>query len=362
MKRKSKKPWPTQVDASYKPLISIIVPTYNEANIIQFKLTNLNLLNYPKNLLEIVIVDSNSSDNTIELVNDFAEKEMRAKTKILVEQERKGKSHALNYALEYCTGEIIIVSDADCFWPSDILGKAIPFLADPSVGAVSGPKILLNSNQTWVTRIEADYLKSANVLREGESKAGSTVFCEGGFSAFKRAAFDKFDAYNTGSDDCGTLVSVIANNLRTMLVPGAIFYSAFPATYNGKIAVKLRRTSQLVRVFGKYLTLIFKKRINTAKKVIIPNAVLYLLSPIAFLFFVALTVVLLSIYPVLLLASVLLVIPPLRFYLFEVLESNFLLFVSIILTIAGRKSSVWSQPEDRLLFTKGVLTEFNLIS
>ena len=106
----------------------------------------------------------------------------------MVEDERKGKSHALNNALTQCSGEVVIISDADCFWPQDILEKALPYLADPTVGAIAGPKIFFNAQQTWITRMEESYLKSAKFLRLGESKTGSTVFFEGGFSAFKKEA------------------------------------------------------------------------------------------------------------------------------------------------------------------------------
>src|SRR5208283_3627073 len=160
MKRKSNASWPTKVDYAYKPKVSIIIPTYNEAGIIGYKLDNSSRLTYPKDHLEIVIVDSNSTDDTVKIVQDFSENEKNLNIKLLVEGERKGKSHALNNALEYCTGEIVIISDADCFWPSDILEKALPYLADPSVGAIGGPKLLFNSEQTWITRMEENYLKS----------------------------------------------------------------------------------------------------------------------------------------------------------------------------------------------------------
>jgi biofilm PGA synthesis N-glycosyltransferase PgaC len=361
MKQSSKKPWPTKIDKNYQPKVSIIVPTYNESSIILLKLINLSKLKYPKGLSEVIIVDSNSSDHTAEIVRQFSQKETRVNIKVLVEKDRKGKSHALNYALDHCKGDVIIVSDADCFWPSDILEKAIPFLADPTVGAIGGPKILLNCNQTWVTRMEEGYLKSANVLRLGESKAGSTVFFEGGFSAFKREAFDRFDPYGTGSDDCGTVIRVIEKNFRTMLVPEAMFYSTFPASFRGKLSIKLRRTNQLVRVFAKYLYLLVKGKVKATKRTIVPNTFLYLFSPLALVALFVLTAFLVWNFPLLLALFVLLIIPNFRFYFYEILESNILLIVAILGVAVGRGFSIWSKPEDRVWLTKDILSQFNLI-
>ena len=361
MKHKSNASWPTKVDYAYKPKVSIIIPTYNEAGIIGYKLDNSSRLTYPKDLLEIVIVDSNSTDDTVKIVQDFSEKEKNLNIKLLVEGERKGKSHALNNALEYCKGEIVIISDADCFWPSDILEKALPYLADPSVGAIGGPKILFNSKQTWITRMEESYLKSANYLRLGESKTGSTVFFEGGFSAFKKEALDKFDPYGTGSDDCGTIISVIEKNYRAMLVKEAKFYSSFPATFRGKISIKLRRINQLVRVFSKYLDLLVKGKVKSTKSTVVPNTLLYLVSPIAFAVFLVLTAYLVLSYPLLLFFSLLLFAPQVRFYVYQIVENNILLFISILAVLFGQKFSVWAQPEDRVWFTRENLSSYNLI-
>jgi cellulose synthase/poly-beta-1,6-N-acetylglucosamine synthase-like glycosyltransferase len=300
MKHKSKTAWPTKIDDAYTPKVSIIIPTYNEAEIIKYKLTNTSRLTYPQNMMEIIVVDSNSTDGTPQIVQEFAEKNMHLNIRLLSEQERKGKSHALNTALTQCSGEVIAISDADCFWPKDILTKALPYLADPTVGAIGGPKTLFNKDQTWITRMEQGYLKSANMLRLGESKTASTLFFEGGFSAFRRKALERFDPYETGSDDCGTVLSVIEHDFRAMLVVDAKFYSSFPATLRGKISIKLRRTIQLVHVFTRYLNLLASGKAKNARVTVVPNTLLYLMSPIAFLVFAVLTGVLLAVYPLML--------------------------------------------------------------
>jgi len=360
MARKSREPWSVKIDDGYRPRLSIIVPTYNESQIILLKLANLIRVQYPRNLFEILLVDSGSKDGTVDLAKAFMEKNKEISFRVLAEKERKGKSHALNYALGFCAGDVIVVSDADCFWPSDILEKAVPFLADPLVGAVSGPKILLNSDQSWVTRIETDYLMSANVLRLGESKVGSTVFFEGGFSAFKRRAFDEFDPYKTGSDDCGTVVRVVEGGSRALLVSDAMFYSSFPASFRGKVSVKLRRANQLIRVFVKYLGLMLNGRASS-KITVAPNCMLHLFSPFAFVAFLVLSGFLVLSFPYFLVVLVFLLVPKTRFYSYEILESYMLLLLAILGAAGGRHFSVWNQPEDRTWLTKEALIRMDLL-
>jgi cellulose synthase/poly-beta-1,6-N-acetylglucosamine synthase-like glycosyltransferase len=361
MKKAAKKPWRLKIDYNYKPKISILVPTYNEANIIRYKLDNLIRLNYPRDLMQIIVVDSNSEDQTTNIVYDFIKHHPESNIQVLTQNKRTGKSAALNLALKNCEGEVIIVSDADCFWPPNILEKALPFLADPSVGAVSGPKILLNPNRSWVTRTEDAYLNSMNLVKLGESKVGSTLLFEGGFSAYKKEALTSFDPYNTGSDDCGTVLMLVENGYKVLMVPDAGFYSAFPRTWTGKLGIKIRRANQVVRVFLKYLCLLIKNRIKVCKRTVAQGVLLYIISPLMFVLLVIATVALLPIFPFFLLLFLVFLVPNLGVYMFEVVQNYCLLFASMLMVVFNRRFVVWTKPEDRTFIQENVLRDYRLI-
>lgn len=366
MRNAALKPWRIKIDKSYRPKVSILIPTYNESSIIRFKLENLSKVEYPKDLMQIIVVDSNSDDETISVVNKFLEHHPEINIEVLVESEREGKSAALNLALKHCEGDIVIVSDADCFWYPDILGKAVPFLADPDVGAISGPKILLNPEQSWVTKTENAYLNSINLMRLGESKIDSTLWFEGGFSAYKKEAIEAFDPYDTGSDDCGTIIKFVEKNYSTIFVPEATFFSAFPVTWRGKMDMKIRRANQLVRVFGKYAALLLGKRIKNSKRVVSQNLLVFLFSPIMF------TLLLITTIPLLLRARIfsyslaislfaVFLIPKVRTYLFEAIQNYLILLLTIFSVAFGKKIIVWNKPEDRSLLTEDMLRRHKLI-
>lgn len=361
MKKAAKRPWQIKMDENYKPRVSILVPTYNEEEIIRFKLENLVKVNYPKALTQIIVVDSNSQDQTVKIVKDFIASNPENNIQILVEEERKGKSAALNFALKNCKGDVVIVSDADCFWPSDILEKALPFLADPSIGAVSGPKVLLNPDQTWVTRTESAYLHSMNMVRVGESKVSSTLLFEGGFSAYKRELLDSFDPYNTGSDDCGTVVALAEKGYKTICVPEAHFYSAFPTSWREKIDIKMRRANQLVRVLWVYLVLLLNGRLKVSKRVIVQGIWIYLVSPVMFIGLIAITAYFLFKFPYSSLVFVFFLTPNLRFYIFELIQNYLILFVSIVAVLINIKFMIWRKPKDRPLLCEDILRKYELI-
>ena len=361
MKGSAKRPWRIKIDNRYRPKVSILVPTYNEETVIRLKLENLTKIRYPRDLMEIIVVDSNSQDQTLKIVNDFVKQHPEVNIKILTENERRGKSAALNFALKNCEGEVVIVSDADCFWPSDILGKALPFLADSNVGAISGPKILLNAEESWVTKTEDFYLNSMNRVRLGESKVYSTLLFEGGFSAYKKEVLESFDPYNTGSDDCGTIVALAEKGYRAIFVPEARFYSAFPKSWREKIGIKLRRANQLVRVLWKYLCLLLKGRIKIPKRVIVQGILMYIINPIMFLALIVTSIYLLFEFPYLSLIFLIFLIPYVNSYLFELIQNNLVLFISMIAVLINKKFVVWKKPKDRTKLQEGVLRRYKLI-
>jgi len=361
MGRAAKRPWCLKLDRNYRPKVSILVPTYNEEDVIQFKLKNLVKVKYPEGLMQIIVVDSNSSDQTVKLVRDFAARHPENNIQLLVEGERRGKSASLNFALKNCEGKIVIVSDADCFWPPEILERTMPFLADPTVGAVSGPKILLNPEQSWVTKTEDAYLSSMNMVRFGESKIGSTLLFEGGFSAYKKGLLDSFDPYNTGSDDCGSIVKLAEKGYKAICVPEACFYSAFPKSWKEKLSIKVRRANQLLRVLWKYLCLLLSGRIKISKRVIVQGILIYLVSPIMFIALAVTTIVLLFKFPYFSSIFVIFLLPHVGFYLFESIQSYLILFVSMLAVLMRKRFVVWKKAKDRSLIHENVLRRYELI-
>ena len=360
MKRIGSRPWNLKVDKDYAPRITVLIPTYNERPVIRLTLENLSKMSYPKDLIQYIVVDSASTDETLDEVDNFASEHPEMKIVVLKEKSRSGKSIALNYALEYAVGDVVVVSDADCFLPSDILGKALPFLADPSVGAVVGKEVLLNQDQSWVTKSEKAYRDSVFTIRLGESKFYSTIFFEGGFSAYKREFLDEFD--RTGSDDSGTALSVVQKNVRTILLPEALFFTAFPQSLRGRVIIKMRRASQLMRILARCINLLLKRKLCLPKRIVLPEVFLYTLNPVFFVALVSVTFLLILEHPFFLVSLLVLLIPKIRYYFVEVAQDNLILLGAAISTVLNKRYITWTKAEDsRLYLTKDLLKSVKLI-
>ena len=202
------KPWNIRFDREYRPKVTIIVPTYNEAEFILRKLNNLHDQDYSRNLVEIVIIDSGSSDGTANLVKKWAHEHPDVNLVLLQEPERRGMVPALNCALQNyrVNGEIVVFTDADAFWDTNALSKIVRYFADPNVGAVTASIVPATDDN-----IECVYRNYFNQLRVAESKLHSTPIHNGALAAFRTSLIYKMGylpSY-TGNDD-STPASIIA--------------------------------------------------------------------------------------------------------------------------------------------------------
>jgi biofilm PGA synthesis N-glycosyltransferase PgaC len=362
MKRSAAKPWGLKIDKNYSPTVTILVPTYNEADVIDLKLDNLRKLDYPKNLTQIILVDSDSKDETPEKILNFSKKHPEMNITVVKEKERRGKSKALNNALKHATGEVIVVSDADCFLFPDILTKSLPYLADQTVGAIVGREVILNSNRTWVTKNEVVYRDFMSNIRLGESKFYSTIIFEGGFSAYKRAFLEEFDA-ETGCDDTGTALSVVQKNARTILIPEATFFTAFPTTWKGKFVIKTRRASQLVQIWTKCLFHLLTNRLVLPKRIAMSEIFLHIFNPLLFVSLAVTTFLLVLNYPIFLLVLLVIVlVPKTRNLLLETLQNNVILLSALVSLILKRRFVIWKKADEtRQEITRDLLESYQLI-
>jgi biofilm PGA synthesis N-glycosyltransferase PgaC len=359
MNRKAMKPWNFKINGEYLPKISMIIPTFNEAQAIRLKLLNLSRLDYPNSLLHIIVADSNSTDSTLDIVKGFASRYPSLDLEWLSLSEI-GKTAALNSALKRAVGDVVLVSDADCFYERDMLKKAIPYLSVSDVGAISGVKLLLNKTSSGIAKTEADYLASMNGIKLGESKLGFTPLFEGGFSAYKIDAIKSFDPYKTGSDDCGTVIKLAEEGRKAILVSEAAFFTGFPTSSRERLNMKVRRSNQLIRVFARYLLLLFQGRIKVGRRVIASDAYIYLLCPLLFVVFLSLTPVTIWFYPWLFLLFLMFTVPRVGSMLFELCQSYILLFVGLVSAASGRTALVWIKPNDREVLSEQLLADADL--
>jgi cellulose synthase/poly-beta-1,6-N-acetylglucosamine synthase-like glycosyltransferase len=364
MNQMTKKPWGLSTNEAYTPSIAILVPVHNEEKIIQLKLKNLDKVDYAIDKTEIIIVDDASTDTTLAEIEAYMTSKSHTRIRILSMQEHLGKTNCMNLALKSVNAEVVVVSDADCFWPSNILKKSLPYLSDATVGAVAGSELLLNPKSSWVTVGEELFDKTVTSIRVGESKVYSTIFSYGGFSAYKRAVLDEFDH---AVDDAGTALNLVQKGFRTLLLSEVGFYTPFPIAWKNKIALKIRRTSQLQRLWIKCLKLLVEGKLKLPKRIAIPEILLFVINPPLLVVLAAVSVFAFALNPVFLVFFLFLFILALllqktRRIMFQVLENNFIALAALTTFFRKRSFALWNTvQESRLLLTEEMLKQKDLI-
>jgi len=140
----------------YRPTVSILIPARNEETVIGRLLQRMTELMYPKDKLEIIVIDDASIDQTGRIADEFSK--MYDFIKVVhrsLQEGGKGKSDALNEGLKHASSEIVLCFDADYYPQLDIVEKLVAYFIDPEVGAVQGRVTVLNESSSLVSRLVA---------------------------------------------------------------------------------------------------------------------------------------------------------------------------------------------------------------
>jgi biofilm PGA synthesis N-glycosyltransferase PgaC len=175
---------PTRRDESYLPFVSLIIAAYNEEKVLREKIDNSLALDYPRDLIEIVIASDGSTDATNAIAESYADRGIILYKVI----PRGGKTRALNTVIPKTRGEILVLSDANTMFRADAIRKLVRHFVDPTVGAVSGDVRLVDAAESHA-HSEGLYYRYERWLQGLESQVGSVIGADGGMYAIARKCF-----------------------------------------------------------------------------------------------------------------------------------------------------------------------------
>jgi cellulose synthase/poly-beta-1,6-N-acetylglucosamine synthase-like glycosyltransferase len=219
--------------ADFTPSVSIVIACHNEADCIESRIKNLLESDYPKDLLEIIVVSDGSTDATEELARSFESDRLRA----LAYPERKGKPSALNLGVHQSSGEIIVFADARQRFEKNAVRELTANFADISVGAVTG-ELALESDSS-VGESVGLYWKYEKWIRRNESLCGSVVGATGAIYAVRRALYKPLPQ-QTILDDLYTPMQIALGGSRVVMEERAIAHDRATRSAGREFARKVR--------------------------------------------------------------------------------------------------------------------------
>jgi cellulose synthase/poly-beta-1,6-N-acetylglucosamine synthase-like glycosyltransferase len=198
------------------PSVSVVVAAWNEESVIERRIENLLALDYPPELLEVVVASDASEDRTDELVTTIAE---GAPSVRLIRCRRSGKVAAQDAAVRETDADIVAFSDANATWESEALRRLVRSFADPSVAYVCGRLVLTDAAGS---NREGVYWRLETWLRGQESALGSVTGGNGAIYAVRRSDYVEVDP--RFGHDLSLPYAMVQRGRRAVYDPDAIAF------------------------------------------------------------------------------------------------------------------------------------------
>lgn len=214
--------WPRPVNADdITPWVNVVVAAYNEEDWIAKRIENLLALDYPAEQLLVTVVTDGSHDGTMDIVRAFAEADDRVL--LLHQPERRGKAEALIRAVPLIKGEILVFTDANCFFTPEALRYLVRPFADPEVGGVGGIKRVVSDKASITGRGEGLYWRYESYLKRCDSAVSSVMGMPGEIMAARRQAYRPPEP-DAIVEDFTVALDMVARGWRVIHEPRAVAY------------------------------------------------------------------------------------------------------------------------------------------
>ncbi|HVD86386.1 MAG TPA: glycosyltransferase family 2 protein [Solirubrobacterales bacterium] len=214
--------------AAGAPSVSLLIPAYDEEDVIAAKIANALALDYPRERLQIVVASDGSADAT-------AERARAAGADLVLELPPGGKVAALNAAAEQARGEILAFSDANSVWSPEALRRLVAPFADPATGYVCGQVRFLAPDGG---NLEGAYWRYEMAVRQMESALAGVTAGNGAIYAVRRDAY--IPLAPSGSHDLSFPFELAKRGLRSRYEPAARAEEKMVPTLEGEFARKRR--------------------------------------------------------------------------------------------------------------------------
>jgi len=267
----------------WEPLVSVIVPAYNEGKVVAHCVESILASDYPRR--EIILVDDGSTDNTLAEMRRFE----HVPGVIVIGKRNGGKASALNAGLARASGEVLFFVDADGIFAPNTIREMLKGFDDPRVGAVCGNDSPVNLDRLLTRLANLQTHVGTGFVRRALSMLNCLPIVSGNIGAFRRSVLAKTGPFLEGfiGEDLELTWRVHKAGYRVAFQPRATVFAEVPSTVRGLWKQRVRWARGLLQTARIHCDMFFNPRygpfglylpINFAAMVIIP--LLQLLSAI----------------------------------------------------------------------------------
>ncbi|HTS62459.1 MAG TPA: glycosyltransferase family 2 protein [Candidatus Acidoferrales bacterium] len=235
--------------APLRTTVSVILPVHNGAHWIGPKLDSIAALQYPPELIEILVVDDGSTDNTRSFIDRFPG---RSALRLLT-LSRGGKAAALNAAISQATGEILFFTDVRQTLDPDSLANLVECFSDPQVGVASG-ELMINDGSGREEASVGMYWKYEKFIRKNLSRLDSMPGATGCIYAMRRCLARPLPE-DSLVDDMYLPIGAFFAGYRVILDETARAFD-YPTQLASEFRRKVRTLAGVCQIIGQYPALL----------------------------------------------------------------------------------------------------------
>jgi poly-beta-1,6-N-acetyl-D-glucosamine synthase len=243
------------------PFVSIIVPAFNEGEVIAASLSSLLELRYP--YYEIIAVDDGSTDNTYEKMREFEGNHYGVRVSVF-RKENSGKADTLNYGIRRSKAPIVVCMDSDSRLTPAALRYAVRHFSDPHVGAVAGNVKVINRHNIWTKLQALEYIEGLNIVRRAQAFWRTVNVIPGPMGIFRRTAIEGVGGYDsdTFAEDFDMTVKILADGWKIHYEPKAVAYTEAPEELLDIIKQRYRWSRGILQALRKQKHLLTRTNVN----------------------------------------------------------------------------------------------------
>jgi cellulose synthase/poly-beta-1,6-N-acetylglucosamine synthase-like glycosyltransferase len=255
----------------HKLSVSMIISVYNEESVIRAKIENAMALDYPPELLEIIVSSDGSTDSTHNIVAQFKDSRI-----VLKRFERLGKTECLNRVVPEAHGDIILFTDANSMFPKDLLNNLSSNFIDPDIGSVTGwTKYIKAGGGEDVTGI---YAKLEKITKHWESMVSSCVGADGAVFAIRKELYKPLEAADI--NDFIIPLHVIRQKKRVILDPRVFCYEEATSSDQKTFRRQVRITTRTWWAIRRHLYFMNFKTYGSFAFFLLSHKILRLATPL----------------------------------------------------------------------------------
>lgn len=274
--RKRKTPPPEE---AFTMPLSVVIAAYNEGKVIEGTLSSVLQTDYA-GLVEVIVVDDGSTDDTAARAEEIAQREPRLR---VIRQANTGKAGALARGVAAATHDILVFLDADTHFQPDTLRNLAAGFSQPNIGAVSGHARVGNLS-TWIARYQSlEYICGFNLDRRAYDQLNAITVSPGAISAFRRQAIDEAGgfAHDTLAEDTDLTLSLHRHGWIVTYAPDAIAWTEAPESIRVLARQRFRWAFGTMQCLWKHRDMILNPRFRALGLFSLPSIVLFQIFLIA---------------------------------------------------------------------------------